>query len=136
MGNGISGIPDATGGLKSMKLDFADPAQAAAATPQAAPQIPPGVGVPPAGMEQGAIMPAGLQGAEQPGSNPLLAGVGAPQQSPMDSSMLSDQDLMSMVGAEYDPVDQAGQQMFDQSMQDPSVQQQLMLAARRMMGGR
>jgi hypothetical protein len=143
MGQGISGIPDATGGLKSMKLDFADAAAAQA------PQIPPGAGVPPAGME-GGIPPAGMQGpadliqgmqgmggAPQQGGDmqsPLLAGLGGQPQQPMgmDSSMFSDQDLMGMVG---DPTDEAGGMMFDQSMQDPAIQQQLLLAAKRQLGG-
>lgn len=126
---GISGIPSATGGLKSMKLDFADQA--------AGPQIPQGAGVPPAGM-QGAIPPAGMQGGPDPSQmggqqSPLLAGLGGPpQQQGMDTSALSDQDLMGMVD---DGSDQAGQQMFDSSMQDPQIQQQLLLAARRQMGG-
>jgi hypothetical protein len=133
MGNeGISGIPAATGGLKSMKLDFSDGQQA--------PQIPPGAGVPPAGM-QGGIPPAGMQappqqgmGQEQGAMAPLLAGMGGPPpQQGMDTSGLSDQDLMMMAD---EGSDIQGQQMFDASMQDPQIQQQLLLAARRQqMGG-
>lgn len=125
MGQGISGIPDATGGLKSMKLDFADAAAAAQ------PQIPPGAGIPPSGM-QGAMPPTGMQAPPEAQQSPLLAGMGAPQQPQMDSSMFSDQDLMGMLG---DPAEEQGQQMFDSSMQDPQIQQQLLLAARRQMGG-
>lgn len=126
MGQGISGIPDATGGLKSMKLDFADAAAAAQ------PQIPPGAGIPPSGM-QGAMPPTGMQTPPEAQQSPLLAGMGAPpQQSQMDTSMFSDEDLMGMLG---DPAEEQGQQMFDSSMQDPQIQQQLLLAARRQMGG-
>lgn len=136
-GQGISGIPDATGGLKSMKLDFADAAAAAQ------PQIPPGAGVPPAGM-QGGVPPTGMQGqappdpmggmGQQPMQDPMLAGLAGPAQQPqgMDSSMFSDQDLMGMM---EDPTEEAGGMMFDQSMQDPMIQQQLLLAAKRQMGG-
>lgn len=133
---GISGIPDAVGGMKKMSLEFAEP-QAQA------PQIPQGAGVPPAGM-QGGIPPAGMQAPgdpmQQQGGMPpqgdqssMLAGMIPPEQPQgFDSSMLTDQDLMGMVD---DPSEQAGQQMFDQSMQDPQIQQQLMLAARRNIGG-
>jgi hypothetical protein len=131
MGQGISGIPEAIGGMKKMSLEFAEP------TPQEAPQIPQGAGVPPAGMAQGGIPPAGMQQPMDPsmggGQAPLLAGLQQPQG--MDSSMLSDQDLMAMVGEDFDPTEMQGQEMFDASMQDPMMQQQLMLAARRMMGG-
>lgn len=125
-GGGISGIPAATGGLRSMKLDFAEQQQ---------PQIPEGAGVPPAGMN-GAIPPAGMQGGPDPSQmqSPMLAGLGVPPQPQggMDTSQFSDQDLMGMVD---DGSDQQGQQMFDASMQDPQIQQQLLLAARRQMGG-
>lgn len=124
-GGGISGIPAATGGLRSMKLDFAEQQQ---------PQIPQGAGIPPAGA-QGAIPPAGMQDPQQQqGQSPLLAGLGVPPQPQggMDTSQFSDQDLMGMVD---DGSDQQGDQMFQQSMQDPQIQQQLLLAARRQMGG-
>jgi len=124
---GISGIPQAVGGMKKMSLEFAEPA-----APEA-PQIPQGAGIPPSGM-QGAIPPSGMQAPmEQGQQSPLLAGLGGqPQQPQMDSSMFSDDDLMGMLG---DPAEEQGQQMFDASMQDPMIQQQLLLAARRQMGG-
>lgn len=122
---GISGIPSAVGGMKKMSLEFAEPS-----APEA-PQIPPGAGVPPTGM-QGAVPPAGMQApSPDQGASPFLAGMGPQEPQGFDSSMLSTDDLMSM----QDPTAQQGQQLFQQSMEDPQAQQQLLLAAKRMMGG-
>jgi hypothetical protein len=135
-------VPTPGGSMKKMSLEFTDPSEAAAQGPQ----IPQGAGVPPQGMEA-AIPPAGMQppdlggmpdqGMGQPptddgGMSSLLAGVGQGQQSQMDSGMFDDQQLAQMA---IDPTEAQGDQMFDQSMQDPMVQQQLLMAAKRMLGG-
>lgn len=130
-------IPQPGGTMKKMQFEFTDPATAA-------PQIPAGAGVPPAGAE-GAIPPAGAQAPPQgvPAQDPMQGGMAPPQPEPTmfdqfgqggDSSLFSDEDLMQLVGNE-DPTMIAGDEMAMQADQDPMIQQQLMEAARRRLGG-
>jgi hypothetical protein len=152
MPEGMTGIPSPGGAMKKMSLEFVDPTQAAA-TQQ--PQIPPGAGAPPAGM-QAPIPPAGMQAPQQGGASPLLAGMGQPQQAP-DTGQFSDEQLQQMLSlpqegmdqgmdpgmggdpmadmGQFDPMAGQAEQMFNQGMEDPQIQQQLLLAARRQLGG-
>ena len=131
-------VPQPGGAMKKMSLEFVDPATAA-------PQIPAGAGVPPAGAE-GAIPPAGAQappqGPPMGGQDPMQGGMAPPQptmfdqygQGGQDTGMFSDEDLMQLVGDE-DPAMMAGEDMAMQAESDPMIQQQLMEAARRRLGG-
>jgi hypothetical protein len=151
MAEGMTGIPSPSGAMKKMSLEFQDPNQAATAAPEA-PQIPPGAGVPPGGMDA-PIPPAGMQAPQQ---SPMLAGMGQPQQAP-DSGQFSDEQLQQMLSlpqdgqdpmmdpsmgqdpmagmGQFDPMQGQAEDMFNQGMQDPQIQQQLLMAARRQMGG-
>lgn len=141
-------LPNPGGAMKKLSLEFADAQDAAAAQQQ--PQIPPGAGIPPAGM-QGAP-PAGMQppqpdpmqgmdpsqGAQGGIFDSLGGGAQGFGQGP-DSSMFTDDQLAQMV--QDDPASMEGGMMNDQLMDpgtDPQMQQQLQLqmmeAARRRMG--
>lgn len=123
--------------MKKMQFEFTDPAE------QQAPQIPPGAGVPPAGM-QGAQMPAGMQSGPEQGQPQAPAGGlwgsmagGADQmgQGGM-SSMLSDDQLAAMGNDDQgmNPIDLEADSMEGQLGEDPEMQMRMMQAARRMGG--
>jgi hypothetical protein len=128
--------------MKKMSFEFTDPAQAAAAGPQ----IPPGAGVPPAGM-QAPEMPAGMQGGQPPQGQPQeqgqppagglwgsMAGNADQFGQGPDSSMFTDDMLASMVNDDpIDPIQMLADQMEGQ-MDDPQMQMRMMEAARRMGG--
>lgn len=132
-------IPSPAGNMKKMVYEFSDPADAA----QAAPQIPPGAGVPPAGAQE-PIMPAGAQAPGMPQGQDmgLLAGLGGqPQQFP--SEMLSDADLGGMLQEDpMDPMELEADEMH-QTLLDPNadpmmqeeMRRRLMMAAQQGLGG-
>lgn len=127
-------LPQPGGSMKKMSFEFADAAQPEA---PAAPQVPPGAGVPPTGAQEPPVPPAGMQAQQPPPDQgqqpPMIAGMGQGQP---DSSLLSDQDLLQMA---MSPEDQMGEQMANVSMdptnpQSAAMQEQLMMAARRRLG--
>lgn len=136
MSTGGMQVPEPGGTMKKMSFEFTDPAQAAA---QQSPQIPAGVGVPPAGASQPAQMPAGAQAPAQqmPGNifGAMAGGADTFGQGP-DSSMFTDDQLASMVQEEpLDPINLEADSLEQQLMSgDPNIQMQMMQAARRMGG--
>lgn len=143
-------IPQPGAPMKSMKFDFHDPAQQAAAAAQAQPQQP--------AIQPNGPLPPGAQPAQDPNAQPQgdpsqqqppgavgnvfggMAG-GADQfgQGP-DSSMFTDQQLAALLNDQggINPVDlqasQLEQQLGDGSQMDPELQMRMMEAARRIGG--
>jgi hypothetical protein len=143
-GGGMS-VPEPGGSMKKMQFEFADPAEQQAQQQQIQMQQ---AGIPPAGAGGGAppALPPG-QGAPQGGAGSMF-GVMAPPTGGMpqgpDSSMLGDDQLAAMLqgggggGMDevnpqggLDPVALQADQMEQQLANNPDLQMQMMMAARR-----
>jgi hypothetical protein len=136
-------VPEPGGSMRKMQFEFSDPAEQQMQAQQAQMQS---AGIPPAGAGGGQQPPANAmppmgQGAPQDQAGSMF-GAMAPPPNQMgqggESAMFSDDQLAALLGdgqsGPMSPIDIQADALEQQLANDPEMQMQMMMAARRMGG--